>query len=336
MKAPMKRDLLVVLSLVAAMSARADFNTWFSCPSTADCGETYSVGGDVEETDNDNCTVEISLYKSGFLMAYASASANGNTPVYAATSFQDSGGGNYSATMNGPDSASYSGTTMVADSTPPTAPSNLAATNPATTTIQLSWTASSDNCGIAAYEVMRDSVSLGSAAGTSRTVTGLTPNTSYYFKVRARDGSNNWSDWSQVFAATPTDQSPPSAPPNLAETRTATSVSLTWSASTDDLGVVAYDVYRTHNGANQVGPLAAAGLTFTDRLVWPETPYVYSVKARDAAGNTSAASSVNVTTLQLPNESTATLPANLNSLFGTSGSPANDGSLLLNPHRPSP
>jgi chitinase len=89
------------------------------------------------------------------------------------------------------------------------------------------------------------------------------------------------------------DTTPPSAPSNLQSTgKTATSVSLSWTASTDNVGVVGYDVYR---GATKVG--SPTGTSFTDGGLSANTSYTYTVKARDAAGNVSAASNaVTVTT----------------------------------------
>jgi cellulose 1,4-beta-cellobiosidase len=83
-----------------------------------------------------------------------------------------------------------------------------------------------------------------------------------------------------------TDTVAPSAPTGLKATATtATSVSLAWTASSDNVGVTAYDVYR---GATKAG--TAAGTSYTDTGLTASTAYSYTVKARDAAGNTSAAS----------------------------------------------
>ena len=89
------------------------------------------------------------------------------------------------------------------------------------------------------------------------------------------------------------DSTPPTAPTNLAATVTAaTSVSLSWTASTDNVGVTGYDVYR---GGTLVG--TASGTTYTDSGLTPSTAYTYTVKAFDAAGNLSQASnSVTATT----------------------------------------
>jgi len=82
------------------------------------------------------------------------------------------------------------------------------------------------------------------------------------------------------------DTTPPSAPANLTVTgTTASSVSLAWSASTDNVGVTGYDVFR---GSTKV--TTATGTSFTDAGLSASTTYTYTVKARDAAGNVSAAS----------------------------------------------
>src|SRR6266542_941269 len=82
------------------------------------------------------------------------------------------------------------------------------------------------------------------------------------------------------------DTTPPSAPTNLHVTgTTSASVSLAWNASTDNVGVTGYDVFR---GSTKVA--TATGTSFTDAGLSASTTYTYTVKARDAAGNVSAAS----------------------------------------------
>ncbi|MEU6386812.1 carbohydrate binding domain-containing protein [Streptomyces bauhiniae] len=89
------------------------------------------------------------------------------------------------------------------------------------------------------------------------------------------------------------DTQAPSTPGGLASTgKTANSVSLKWNAATDNVGVTAYDIY---SGSNQV--LSVSGTTATVSGLSPSTAYTFTVKARDAAGNTSGASNaVSVTT----------------------------------------
>ncbi|PKW12272.1 cellulose 1,4-beta-cellobiosidase [Streptomyces sp. 1222.5] len=82
------------------------------------------------------------------------------------------------------------------------------------------------------------------------------------------------------------DTKAPTAPTGLTVSATAAdSVSLTWTAATDDTGVAGYDVYRDGVKAG-----TATGTSYTDQGLSPATTYGYTVKARDAAGNVSVAS----------------------------------------------
>ncbi|TDB98244.1 chitinase [Nonomuraea longispora] len=91
------------------------------------------------------------------------------------------------------------------------------------------------------------------------------------------------------------DTTAPSVPGNLRTTGvTDRSVSLAWNASTDNVGVTGYEVYR---GGTLVSTVT--GTTHTDTGLSPETRYSYTVRARDAAGNRSAAgNTVNATTAE--------------------------------------
>ncbi len=83
------------------------------------------------------------------------------------------------------------------------------------------------------------------------------------------------------------DTQAPTTPAGLTVTgTTASSASLSWSPSSDNVGVTGYDVYR---GGQLAG--TATGTSFTDTGLAASTAYTYTVKARDAAGNVSAASS---------------------------------------------
>ncbi|WP_406098877.1 glycoside hydrolase family 6 protein [Streptomyces sp. NBC_01013] len=89
------------------------------------------------------------------------------------------------------------------------------------------------------------------------------------------------------------DTQAPTAPTGLTSTaKTSSSVSLSWTASTDNTGVTGYNVYR---GGVQVG--TSTTTSYTDTALTASTAYSYTVKAKDAAGNVSAASSaLSVTT----------------------------------------
>ncbi|WP_081417108.1 glycosyl hydrolase [Paenibacillus sp. Soil522] len=99
----------------------------------------------------------------------------------------------------------------------------------------------------------------------------------------------------EIFSSIATDTQAPSIPTNLSAVPiSSTSVSLSWSASTDNVGVTGYDVY---NGGALAGTTATTSFTVTGLI--PETTYSFYVRAKDTAGNISAGSSeINVTTLK--------------------------------------
>ncbi|WP_285369853.1 endo alpha-1,4 polygalactosaminidase [Streptomyces sp. RKAG293] len=177
------------------------------------------------------------------------------------------------------------------DTQAPSVPSGLSATGSTGSSVSLSWSASTDNVGVAGYDVYRNGTKVGSASGTSYTDSGLTAATTYQYQVKARDAAGNVSAGSTTVSkattsSASTDTQAPSVPSGLSATgSTGSSVSLSWSASTDNVGVAGYDVYR--NGT-KVG--SASGTSYTDSGLTAATTYQYQVKARDAAGNVSAGS----------------------------------------------
>jgi chitinase len=90
-------------------------------------------------------------------------------------------------------------------------------------------------------------------------------------------------------SASPTgspDTQAPSVPANLRVTgKSSTTISLAWDAATDNRGVTGYDVFR---GGTRVTTVTST--SYTDPNLSPSTTFTYTVKARDAAGNVSAAS----------------------------------------------
>lgn len=98
------------------------------------------------------------------------------------------------------------------DTQAPTAPTNLRSTGRTTTSVDLTWTASTDNVAVTGYQVFRDGTQTGTADGTSTTVGGLTAGTTYRFTVRARDAAGNLSPFSNEITATPGGTTPPGTP----------------------------------------------------------------------------------------------------------------------------
>jgi hypothetical protein len=91
-----------------------------------------------------------------------------------------------------------------ADTTKPTAPTNLVATPKSSTSIDLSWSPSTDNVGVAGYRIYRADSQIAEVTTTSYSDTGLSPNTQYCYTVRAFDAAGNLSDPSNQACATTT------------------------------------------------------------------------------------------------------------------------------------
>ncbi|MEA2002999.1 MAG: PQQ-dependent sugar dehydrogenase [Actinomycetota bacterium] len=186
------------------------------------------------------------------------------------------------------------------DETPPTAPGSLFAVADTPTEVELSWSAAVDNVGVVGYDVYRDGGFLvGLGAVTNYEDFSVLPDTTYVYFVVARDAAGNTSPPSNTFTVTmpAPDVTPPSMPGALQALVVGPSqVDLSWTASTDDHEVFAYDVYRDGGLLD-----STSGLAYQDLTVLPDTTYDYFVVARDAAGNESDPSSTEtVTTPSLP------------------------------------
>ena len=205
--------------------------------------------------------------------------ANGTTYAYTVLAIDAAG--------NASPASSVSATP--ADTIAPSMPGGLAAA-PGNAQVSLSWSAATDNVAVTGYRVYRDNVLIASPTTTYYADGNVTNNTPYAYKVVAIDGSGNESAATAPVTATPTtpivtDQTPPSVPATVVGTAGTNQVSLTWTASTDNVAVTGYKVYR---GGLLVG--SPAGPSFTDTGLLNGTPYSYTVAAVDANGNTSGLS----------------------------------------------
>lgn len=197
------------------------------------------------------------------------------------------------------------------DTQAPTAPGSLSASGTTQTSTNLSWSASTDNVGVTGYNVYQDGINVGSVTGTSATVSGLSESSSYSFYVTAYDAVGNESTASNTANVTTNaapDTQAPMAPGGLsASGTTQTNTNLSWSASTDNVGVTGYNVYQDGVNVGSVTGTSAAvsGLS-------AGTSYSFYVTAYDAAGNESAASNTaNVTTNAAPDTQAPTEPGSL-------------------------
>lgn len=101
----------------------------------------------------------------------------------------------------------------------PTVPTDLKASQITTTSLMLNWTASTDNQGIKSYEVFMGEQSLGTTAETNWPISALEAETTYEFKVRAIDQSDNNSEFSQALTVTTSATAPTQTVAQIIESR---------------------------------------------------------------------------------------------------------------------
>lgn len=94
------------------------------------------------------------------------------------------------------------GPTTTIDNTPPSAPANLQYSQTTENSTTLSWSASTDNVGVKNYTIYQDNSSIGTSTNLSYSVNGLTPSTTYEFKIKASDDANNLSNFSNAINVT--------------------------------------------------------------------------------------------------------------------------------------
>jgi len=177
-----------------------------------------------------------------------------------------------------------------------TAPPNLAATPASSTQINLTWSASTETGGtISGYLVERCSGAgcanfsqIATPTATSYNDPGLTSSTSYSYRVRATDATNNLSPYSSTASST-TPHSSPSAPANLAASAAGpVQINLSWTASTEPGGTITLYLIERCQGAGcsgfaQVG--TSATTSFSDTGLTGSTSYSYRVRASDTLNN---------------------------------------------------
>lgn len=191
------------------------------------------------------------------------------------------------------------------DITAPSVPGTPTLTVISDTQINGSFTGSTDNIAVTHYRLRRATNSgfttgvVDTDLGTSTTfnATGLTAGTTYYFKVLAEDAAGNQSAYSSASNATTTatDTEAPSVPDGLTLGVVSSSViNLVWDPSTDNIAVTAYEVRRALDSGftSPVDTNVGNVLTYDATGLSPSTAYYFKVRARDAAGNWSAYSSV--------------------------------------------
>lgn len=230
-----------------------------------------------------------------------------------------------------------SATTLAADSTIPTVSSAAISTTPGMTSMTLSWTAASDNRDSSSllqyrvYQGVSTSVLTASAIATSLTaddgdvtpvsdwmtattaytITGLTPNTQYYFNIVVQDTSGNANNYTAASPTTSADNSTPVPGTALSAKGGITSVYLSWGVGSDNASpasTLSYKVIKASatSEIDTLGELTSSmivanyskGMTsFNVSGLTAGVTYAFTVVVRDQAGNEAIYSPVSVTTV---------------------------------------
>jgi chitodextrinase len=187
--------------------------------------------------------------------------------------------------------APVSGSVTPVDNVPPSATGTPVISAVGGTTATATWTSATDNIGVTGYEYSINGGSSWTSVSTALSVNlaGLTSYTGYTFYVRAFDAAGNRGAASSASFTT-TDITPPSAPstPTVSNLG-ATTVTLSWTASSDNAGVTGYE-YSINAGSTWTG--VGTALTVNLSGLTPAVTYTFYVRAFDAAGNRGAQSSV--------------------------------------------
>ena len=275
----------------------------------AGCGSYAQIGTSASPSYNDDTTTGSTAY--GYRVRATDAAGN----------------------LSGYSNAATATTPASPDTQAPTAPSGLSATANSSAQVGLAWTASTDNVGVTGYLVERCQgmgcatfAQIGTSATAAYTDTTVAGSTSYSYRVRATDAANNLSGYSNVSSATtpaaPDTQAPTSPSAMIAVAASSAQVNLSWTGSTDNVGVTGYLVERCQGTGcatfAQVGTSAAPG--YGDSSVSASTSYSYRVRATDAAGNLSGYSNTaSVTTPAIPDTQAPTVPAGVSATAVSSG-----------------
>jgi hypothetical protein len=250
---------------------------------------TAAVAGNSVTGDQLIATITFTTKSTGGTANFAFTNA---TKLYNATTDVDILGG----------TANTTGTSFTVDTTPPTvnitSPTSGASLSGATSTpITISVSASDASSAVKKVEFYDGASLLGSDTSSpysfSWNVSGTGTLGSHSLTAKAYDTFNNVATSSTVNV-TLADKTAPSIPGAFKSTGSdLTSISLSWTASTDNIGVANYKLSR--NGS-LISTLGSSSLTYTDTGLANTTSYTYSIVAIDAAGNASAAATVSAQT----------------------------------------
>jgi subtilisin family serine protease len=199
---------------------------------------------------------------------------------------------------------------------PPAAPSNLGASIASSTQINLTWNDNSSN--ESGFEIQRSSDGFNTASTVSvganvRTYsdTGLTPGTSYSYRVRSFNDGGYSAFSNQVNATTP---QPPNAPSGLSATAVSSSrIDLAWTDNSNDESGFRIERRTASGSYSQIAQVGSNTRTFSNTSLASGTQYFYRVVAYNSAGNSSYSNEADARTLDAPPVAPSNVKATANS-----------------------
>jgi chitodextrinase len=201
----------------------------------------------------------------------------------------------------------------VADTTPPTIPTDVTAISSSPTDVTVSWTASTDNIGVAGYRVYRNSVQIGTTPNTTYSETGLFQATSYSYAVSAYDAAGNESGISSsVIATTQSDTTPPTVSitsPTNNSTVSGITTPITANVS-DNVGVAGVQFKLDGNNLGAEDTVSPYSVTWNTTTA-SDGSHTLTATARDTAGNSTVSTQVSVTVNNSTPQAPVLYPTNL-------------------------
>jgi hypothetical protein len=214
---------------------------------------------------------------------------------------------------------------VVADTGPPTTPTNVAAQVVSSSQINVTWTASTDDVAVAGYNVFRDGVQIATTASTSYSDTGLSPSTPYSYSVQAFDVGDNVSAQSSppvTVTTLPASTNPPVISNVQATSVTQTSAAISWSTDIPSSSQVNYGTSSNYTSSTTVDTTLVTSHLTTLSGLSADTIYHFDVVSTGSVNNTSTSSDGTFTTLAtnitLP-DLQIKVPTNLISIGSASG-----------------
>jgi fibronectin type 3 domain-containing protein len=193
------------------------------------------------------------------------------------------------------------------DTIPPSTPA-IVSSSAGTNTASVSWTASTDNVGVAGYYVQRNGASIASTAQTQFNDTGLGDNTTYTYQIQAFDLGGNVSAPATATITT-RNGTTPNPPVNVAGTAVScTQITISWSPPGGNVPITSYLVFQGSSPANvvQTGQTYGTTTSFNAAKLTPGTTYYFGVQAASSGLISPMSAIIAVTTLAAP-----TAPANV-------------------------